>query len=74
LTYPLVRRVKAFWDPLTDIQRTVLQLLVVPTSAYGKKPAPGPLKIRRKIRPQPAQSRMEFVAMHQNDELKVDSR
>ncbi len=30
------RRVKTFWDPLNDVQRTVLDLLEVPTSAYGQ--------------------------------------
>jgi len=30
------RRIKTFWDPLTDVQRTVLDLLEVPTSAYGQ--------------------------------------
>jgi transposase len=30
------RRVKTFWDPLTDVQRTVLELLAVPASAYGQ--------------------------------------
>jgi hypothetical protein len=29
------RHVKTFWDPLTDVQRTVLQLLEVPLEEYG---------------------------------------
>jgi len=31
------RPVKTFWDPLNDIQRTVLQLLGVPKNQYGDK-------------------------------------
>ncbi len=30
------RPVKTFWDELTDIQRIVLELLEIPTSAYGQ--------------------------------------
>lgn len=30
------RLVKTFWDELTDVQRTVLELLEIPTSAYGQ--------------------------------------
>jgi transposase len=32
------RPVKTFWDPLNDIQRTVLRLLDVPKKQYGDKP------------------------------------
>jgi len=28
--------IKTFWDELSDVQRTVLQLLEIPTSAYGQ--------------------------------------
>ncbi len=28
--------VKTFWDELSDVQRTVLELLEIPTSAYGQ--------------------------------------
>jgi transposase len=31
------RHLKTFWDPLSDIQRTVLQLLHVPLEEYGSK-------------------------------------
>jgi len=30
------RPVKTFWDELTDVQRTLLELLEIPTSAYGQ--------------------------------------
>ena len=30
------RPVKTFWDELTDVQRTILELLQIPTSAYGQ--------------------------------------
>ena len=30
------RLVKTFWDELTDVQRTLLELLEIPTSAYGQ--------------------------------------
>jgi len=30
------QHIKTFWDPLTDLQRTVLDLLEVPTSDYGQ--------------------------------------
>ncbi len=30
------RHIKTFWDPLSSVQRTVLDLLEVPTTAYGQ--------------------------------------
>lgn len=30
------RLIKTFWDELTEVQRTVLELLEIPTSAYGQ--------------------------------------